>query len=69
MHQRILANRNFPRRFNYVNADFCLEPLAVAVDQRDQRNRRAAHQRSQQHDIVKKVFCRCIEDVVLMKRL
>jgi hypothetical protein len=67
--QRILASRNLARRFNRLNADFRLEPLTRAIDQRDQGNRRAAHQCSQQHDIVEKVFRRRIEDVVLVKRV
>ncbi len=51
-----------------VEAIARLEPLPVAVNQRNQRNRRVEEARRQVGDALESRFGRCVEDGVFMER-
>jgi hypothetical protein len=63
------AERHRARRLGEICADARLEPLAMLVDERQQRDRRLADERRQRRQIVERLLGRGIEDVVTAERL
>ena len=63
-----VAKRKFARSFAQFYTDVRLEPLALGVDQRDQRNRRFTDVRCENGEIVKRLFGIGIENLIAAQR-
>ena len=64
----VVAERDVARRGFDVESDAGLEPLAVGVEQRQQRDRRVADERGQPDDLVEFAFGRRVHDGVARER-
>jgi hypothetical protein len=65
---RVGAEREVPRGLRDVEADPRLEPLALLVDQGDQRDRGLAHVGGEEHQVVVELLRDGVEHVVLAQR-